>query len=97
MYKDNENESPAWSKLWAAETKMKAIAYLFENQVAQPATYLPEQMNDIHQGLGKIIYDLCDEIANIRRELEEIDITNAQLKIARKRTAPKSKSSNRTI
>lgn len=95
MYNESENESSTWSKLWAAETKMKAIAYLFENQGAQPILYLPEQMNDIHLGLGKIIYGLCDEIANIRRELEEIDIANTQLEFTRKRTTPKPKSSNR--
>lgn len=96
MYKESEDENPPWSKLWAVETKVKAMAYLFENQGSEPITPLPEQLNDIHMGLGKIIYGFGEEIADIRRELEAIDINKAQLEFNNKITISRPKSSKKT-
>lgn len=71
------DKEPTWSKLWEVEIKMKAVAYLFENQTSQPSTHLQCEMNDIHLGLSKIILNFTDDISQIRSELEEIDFNNS--------------------
>lgn len=92
MSEESENENPPWSKLLTVEMKVKAIAYLFENQGSGPITPLPEELNDIHLGLAKIIYGFSEEIANIRNDLESIDIAKAQLEFNKKMAIPRTKS-----
>jgi hypothetical protein len=68
-----ENEESLCSKLLTIEFKVKAMAYLFENQGSEPTSPLPCELDDIHAGLGKIMEEISEEINMIRNAFESIN------------------------
>ena len=90
--KDIGNE-PNWSKLWTIESKVKAISFLIESQDTQCPMPLPWDMQDVQCGLGKILWDLGDNLASIRREIESAEFKKR--KPAKKNKAAKRKKPNK--
>lgn len=79
MNKMEESDSqPVWSQIFEIETKVKALSWLIESQDPDCPHRLPDEMQDVNAGLGKLFLEIGEQLAELRRDLENIEIKNAK-------------------
>jgi hypothetical protein len=69
---------PAWSQIFEIETKVKALSWLLESQDPDCPHRLPDEMQDVNAGLGLLFLEIGEQLAEVRRHLEGIEIKNAK-------------------
>jgi len=90
-YMKEVDDTPTWSQIWDVETKVKALSWLIEAQDADCPQHLPWDQQNVNCGLGRLLWELGDQLATLRRELESCDVKKHQKKKSKTKKAKSAK------